>query len=583
MQIKTVSTFVLQIGPLLGLLCLTLMNVDIRWSEADVALAYAISVLGVVGLVCLMLNRSEWRWTWIDYLAGGWMAFWLLRVWVGGEFPCATSFLQMSWMCLLYVVLRLVFTGSSYTLLYIGAGLILPFGAIESLWGFWQIISETSRHSMFALSGNFLNPGPYSAYPMMGAIAGLSLLNANHNPNLNYNDDKNALLSKIEIIIETLTLICLMILPATWSRAAWISFSVVALWVMRKKYWMWRWYLWGGLLALAIVVFFVKQGSAEGRLIIWTAALTSWLENPIWGVGYGGFDHACAEGIAALYCQNPVMFSGFHSAGVSELSYNALLQILVEQGIVGASLCITLVVVVLRSAYRLCPPLFYVLVSMLLFSFFSYPLEMLPYRILLTMIVAAIASAQCNGETEQTTDWCKPALVGVLTIAISIPLRSEIERRKESDEGYMLVSSLHDDYFLKDYWELLSDERDNSLFLFNMAKLLQSKGRYNDSNAILRQAIQVSRDPMLYVLMGNNYKSMGFPDRADSAYVKAFQILPNRMYPLYQRMLLQKELGNLQLTSDLAKQIVEMRPKVKSPATDDMQVRAREILSEICK
>ena len=95
MQIRTVTSLVIQIGTLLGLLCLTLMNVEIRWSKADITLAYAIPALGVVGLVCLIQNRSAWRWTWIDYLAGGWMVFWLLRVWVGGEFPCATSFLQM--------------------------------------------------------------------------------------------------------------------------------------------------------------------------------------------------------------------------------------------------------------------------------------------------------------------------------------------------------------------------------------------------------------------------------------------------------------------------------------------------------
>ena len=581
MQIKTVSSFVIQIGTLLGLLCLTLMKVEMRWSEADVMLAYAIPVLGVVGLVCLMLNRRAWRWTWIDGLSGGWMVFWLLRVWMGGEFPCATSFLQMSWMCLLYMVLRMVFAGSSYTLLHLEAGLILLFGAYESLWGFWQIISETSRHSMFLLTGNFLNPGPFSAYPMMGAIAGISLLSVNHN--LNFNGSKNALQSKVKIMIEVLTLVCLMVLPATWSRAAWVGIGVVALWLFRQKYWMWRWYVWGGLLILAAVAFLMKQGSAEGRLIIWMAALFSWYPESLWGVGYGGFNHACAEGIAALYCQNPVMFSGFHSAGVSELSYNALLQILVEQGIVGAAICITLVVAVLNKAYCLCPPLFYVLVSMLFFSFFSYPLEMLPYRILLTMIVATIVSAQCNRKTERTTHWWKPALVGVLTIAISIPLRRETERRKESDEGYKLISHLNDECFLKDYCELQPDERDNTVFLFDMAKLLQSNGRYNDSNAILRQAIQVSRDPMLYVLMGNNYKSMGFLDRADSAYVRAFQILPNRMYPLYKRMLLQQELGNEQLTSALAKQIVEIRPKIKSPATDEMQEKAREILAEIGK
>lgn len=586
MQTKKVSSFIIQTGTLFGLLCLTLMNVEIRWCEADMVLAYAIPVLGVVGLACLWMDRESWQCTWIDYAAGGWTVFWLLRVWIGGEYPCATSFLQMSWMWLLYMVLRLAFVGCSYTSLHIVAVLILVFGAIESLWGFCQIISNTSRHSMFLLTGNFLNPGPYSAYPMMGAVAGISLLNGPSQPHSKggeneipfFNENLN-LKRYFRIVVEVLTWACLMVLPSTWSRAAWVGVGVVALWIFRQRYWKWRWYVWGGLLALAIVVFFVKQGSAEGRFIIWTAALSSWWQHPIWGVGYGGFNHACAEGIAALYQREPVMFSGFHHAGVAAFSYNALLQILVEQGIAGAIFCISLVVVVLRRAYRLCPPLLYVLASMILFSFFSYPLEILPYRILLTMIVAVMASAPPDSEKKQKSQWWKPALSAVLAIGIWFPLKSETERRKESDEGYRLISSLKDPRFLKDYRVLLPDERDNSSFLFDMAKLLQSNGQYMDSNAILRQGIQISRDPMFYVLMGNNYKNMGFPDRADSAYVRAFQILPNRMYPLYQRMLSQQDLGNIDLAQALARQIVEMKPKIKSPATDEMQEKAREILS----
>lgn len=584
LQINKIISSVIQIGTMLGLMCLTLMNMEIRWCEADMVLAYAILVLGVVDLACLWMNKGAWEWTWIDYTAGIWMTYWVMRVWIGGEYPCASSFLQMAWMVLLYIMLRIVFTGCDKTLLpYLMAFIILVFGAIESLWGFWQMLSNTSRHGFFLLTGNFLNPGPYSAYPMMGAIAGLSLINGPSRPPLKGGENTNPnLIANLKryfrIVVEVLTWVCLMVLPVTWSRAAWVGIGVLALWICRERYWKWRWFVWGGLLALAIVVFFVKQGSAEGRLIIWTAALTSWCENPICGVGYGGFNHACAEGIAALYQYDPEMFSGFQSAGVAEFSYNALLQILVEQGIAGATFCVILVTLVLRRTYCLCPPLLYVLVSMILFSFFSYPLEILPYRILLTMIVAVIASVHSDNKKQQKPQWWKPALVGVLSIGIWFPLKSEAERRKESDEGYRLISSLKDPCFLKDYRELLSDERDNSSFLFDMSKLLQSNGRYKDSNAILHLGIQVSRDPMFYVLMGNNYKSMGFPERADSAYVKAFQILPNRMYPLYQRMLLQQELGNTDLMQILARQIVEMKPKIKSPATDEMQEKARLLL-----
>lgn len=585
LQINKIISSVIQIGTMLGLMCLTLMNMEIRWCEADMVLAYAVPVLGAVGLACLWMNKVLWEWTRIDYTVGIWMAYWLLRVWIGGEYPCATTVLQMCWMCLLYVVLRIIFVGCSYTLLYIGVGIILLFGAIESGWGFCQMIYGTSLHSTFLITGNFLNPGPYSAYPMMGAIAGISLHNLNFNPNTNFfqpsSGQVNADLKRyFGIVIEVLTLICLMVLPATWSRAAWLGVGVIALWLYRQRYWKWRWYVWTVLIVLAIVVFFVKQGSAEGRLIIWAAALASWWENPIWGVGYGGFNHACAEGIAALYHHDPMMFPSFQSAGVTEYSYNALLQILVEQGIVGAVLCVGMIILALKRMHQVCPPLMYCILSLLVFSCFSYPFEMLPYRIILVMSLAITASNQASGAEKRCRIW-PPMLLGCIAIAISIPLLKETKERKSIYEDSRLMVGTHDAYFLKDLWPLIPQNLDNPRVLFEMAKMLQEKGRWRDSNALLRKGTKVSADPMFYVLQGNNYQQEGFDDLAEEAYLKAFSIMPNRHYPLYQLMLLYDKTQQDEKAIEMAKRIINMKPKVKSPATDEMQQKAKEYLNRI--
>jgi len=574
-----INTFV-QIVTLVFFLCITLMNVAVRWSQANLTLAYAIPVVGVAGLFCLILNSKSCQWTWIDIMAGVWGVYWALRVWVGAEYSCATSLLQVTEMCLFYVALRVVFSDCSNVITYVLTFLILSFGAIESVWGFWQIVHGTSRYRDFLLIGNFPNPGPYSAYPMMGAIAGICLHNLNFNSNFfpPSSDQVNADLKRyFGIVVDVLTLICLMVLPATWSRAAWVGIGVVALWLYRQRYWKWRWYVWGGLLALAIVVFFVKQGSAEGRFIIWTAALTSWWENPIWGVGYGGFNHACAEGIATLYHHDPNMFSSFQSAGVTEYSFNALLQIVVEQGIVGAVLCLVMIVFALKRMHQVCPPLMYCISSLLVFSCFSYPFEMLPYRIILVMSLAITASHQASGAEKRCRIWT-PMLLGCIAIAVSIPLLKETKERKSIYEDSRLMVGTHDAYFLKDLWPLIPQNRDNPQVLFEMAKMLQQKGRWRDSNALLRMGTKVSADPMFYVLQGNNYQQEGFDDLAEEAYLKAFSIMPNRHYPLYQLMLLYDKTQQDEKAIEMAKRIIHMKPKVKSPATDEMQQKAKEYL-----
>lgn len=83
---------------------------------------------------------------------------------------------------------------------------------------------------------------------------------------------------------------------------------------------------------------------------------------------------------------------------------------------------------------------------------------------------------------------------------------------------------------------------------------------------------------MFYVLMGNNYKDMKHYDLAEQAYQKAYSVMPNRLYPLYQLMMLYHDCGNTQKAKAMAKRVIEMKPKIESPATRDMKKKAIEII-----
>ena len=85
---------------------------------------------------------------------------------------------------------------------------------------------------------------------------------------------------------------------------------------------------------------------------------------------------------------------------------------------------------------------------------------------------------------------------------------------KIEKEGYMSLG-FTDFYSVEEAYEWLSAENDNYEFLFSFGKKLREEGRYNDSNAILRQGTRCSADPMFYVLMGNNYKDMKHYDLAE--------------------------------------------------------------------
>ena len=189
-------------------------------------------------------------------------------------------------------------------------------------------------------------------------------------------------------------------------------------------------------------------------------------------------------------------------------------------------------------------------------------------------MVAAWAASVHGNQNEQSKRY------GWLTLSLllfipSYVIAKQIRTRYDADRVYQLFAGMENEGFIDDYYELLPQERDNSRFLFDFGKTLRIHGRYNDSNDMLRQGAKVSPDPMFHILMGNNYKDMGYANLAEKAYQKAFAIMPNRIYPLYQLMLLYKDTGEEKKAKEYARQVVSFKEKITSPATKQMKEEAK--------
>ena len=572
----------LKILVLVYLLWLTVLPVEVRWADADVYLNIGIPVIGIAGMICILLSKAQMKVSIVDGMVMIWALYYVGRVWIGAEYPCGIDFLKAMEKVLLYFTLRCVLNNARWSGWWLIAG-IVGCGIYESLLGFYQILTGTSRHHLFLLTGSFQNPGPYSAYLMMAAIMGLSvytlyLKDIKREIRKISNKVRGSIPEGLPLFFRIIVFVPILVLPATWSRSAFVGFGLCALWIYRKKYWKYRCHVWGSLAALAVVFYFIKRGSADGRTLIWMASLTSWLHDIWFGVGVGGFRNACSEGIAEMWNAKPQSIM-FESAGVTDCSYNALLNVLVEQGLIGAILCVATVVLAMVRLYKQSVILFLGMTSLVIFSMFSYPFELLPYTIIAVMVIAWSESENKESLSIHISKM-KCSVVCLIAIAFSCCLKEEISDRIEQDEEANLFSGMQNEAFLPDYYELLPYENDDPHYLFDFAKTLRSAKRYGDSNAILRQATLVSPDPMFYVLMGNNYKDQKYYDLSEKAYKKAFSIMPNRLYPLYQLMLLYDETGEIQKSRKMAQRIVAFKEKVTSPATKEMKDKARDVLNQ---
>ena len=575
---------------LLYILHLVLQPLDVRITFADVKVMHGIEVIAGIVIVTCMIKRFQkgackacFHMVWSDVFVLLWFVYYCSRVWFWTENPCATDAIKGVMMFAFYIASRLFFShydlADKLLILF-----LLLFCGYEALSGMMQLMGGNSNHLLFMITGTFYNPGPYSACLALGVVIILSMLNSERNGMylLTWGKVKTIYLYYIILILV------LLVLPATWSRSAFMALAIMCLWIYRDKYYRYRYYLWGAIIIVVIGMYFLKKGSADGRLFIWLSSLTSWKHSPLIGTGIGSFFHAEAEGSAELFANNGYI-PLFDSADVTNFMCNDYLRIILEQGVIGALLCAFATITLLVKLYGHSKSLCYGVVALLIFSMTSYPFELLPYK-LIVVLIAAWGNSQPMIETNGhvvSRIICKPSrqlgwkscvLIAMALLLSCLFVNKEMKKRIEADQSYRLFSNSGQEAFINDYYELLPLEHDNSLFLFDFGKLLRSFGRYNESNAVFQKGTLISNDPMFYILIGNNYKDMKFFDLAEQAYNKAFSVMPNRLYPLYQLMLLYHESGNKQKAKVMAKRVIEMKPKVESPATRDMKKKARELL-----
>lgn len=549
---------VIQTVVIVFLFLLTLLSVNNRWSQADLLLVRMLPPICILGVIALLLSKKKIHLTVVDLLLIMFALYYGFHSFYEAKYPCATQCLKFVETVLLYFVLRILFSANKVSSRVL-VMLLLLCGSIEAIWGIAQLTGGGNRAQFYKISGNFLNPGPYSAYLSICSVTGLSVL-----------------ANKKNKIVLLVVILMLAVIPSTWSRAAYVSVSLPVLWIFKEKYYKYRFVIWGIIVLFALAFYYLKKGSADGRLVIWTATLLSWKHYPLMGVGTGGFAHSCSEGIAEMY-NNQILPSLLDSAGVAENAFNIFLKILVEQGVVGLIFFVVLLVAFFKALFLSSKPLFYGMLVLLIFSMFSYPLELLPYRIIAVMIAAW--SESCRGKTLSIS--CAivfPMLISIMTIITGFYLRTETYNRFVADKEAKVLSCQKGEDLMDDYYDLLSLEEDNPQFLYDFAVALSESGRLNESNAILVNGSKVSADPMYYVLIGNNYCSSNQPDEAEKAYRKAFEVLPNRIYPLYQLMQLYSDTDKKDKAEIIAKEIVDFVPKVESPATKEIKTKAKLLL-----
>ena len=362
------------------------------------------------------------------------------------------------------------------------------------------------------------------------------------------------------------------------SRSAIVAVAVVLCWQYRgliRKYCV---YLTFMAIGIGAYLFFLKQGSALGRTFIWRLSLGMLTDNGWLGTGLGSFAGEYGKVLQTFFSSKDNIVSYAMNADVIDYAFCDILQVGVEQGWIGVIFCLMTVGVTMWRLRKISVVLLGGAVALVVFSLFSYSFQLFPYQMVMVVLMAKAAERSSLGVAfsgRKIALLCLP-LCGVMGLCYHLA-----NRHLQAHRSYKTMARMTHETFLQDYNRLLPLCEDDKYFLFDYAHLLRVNKHWMDSNAMLRRGLLVSNDPMFWVLMGNNHRDLGQYREAEICYDKAFVQMPNRIYPLYQKMCLYQQLNRQADARVIAKKILDFQEKVSSQAVSDMKKNAKKCLKSL--
>lgn len=512
---------------------------------------------------------------------------------------------------ILYVALRWCFSGESNTK-YIAYILLFIVTIYEGYIGICQAFGlDYSNHSLFQITGTLFNPGPYGGLMAVLGSCAMSYLW------LGYNDAKDiaamprswllyrpadATLLFAYVLAIPAVVACVIILPATLSRAAWVAVGIAMLTIVLiklpvkqylNKCWT-RYKTCSALIVAAFMLFVVgggywaytiKQGSADGRLLMWKIDSNIILYNPL-GVGLGHFAGAFGDSQASYFENKTHTEAEKLVAGCPEYGFNEFLEFGAETGIIGLILMLYIIVMAIREGQKHQDPFAYGLLAISVFALFSYPFSVLPLQVIFVVLLAGSVS---QFPDIPDMDYVRPskfkykftlALSVVALLFIGVRGYNYGEAYKQWQETRVWLSAERYDYLVEDGDKFYEDMKHDHRFLYDYGYALHKQGDYKKSNEILKRGTDISSDPMFYNIMGKNYQAMGNNFYAESFFTKAHNMIPSRIYPLYLLTKMYQESGQIDKARNTANKALIMTIKVESEQTDELKQELQEILKQ---
>ena len=491
----------------------------------------------------------------------------------------------------------------------ISFSIIVIFCAYEVILGILQSLNICESNNLFyTITGSFYNPGPYGGF--------LAICLTTICPYLL--NTKNCVTKKGLLKLLNLLIICtIIIVISSQSRAAFLSLSVSFAFlcyksgyykricgIQKKSIW-----ITVVLVSFFSMAYYVKKPSADGRFFIDKICFKVLISNGLKGPGEMGCFGGRYGDLQACYFKDQILKRGETDMDWKSLNeksrltadcpidaYNDYLFIGIEKGLLCMIFFILIVIVPIYISFKNDTIWGYGLITFSIFAFFSYPLKVIQFHLLVPVLIVSSLLDKSNETKINTreslhisnrmnlTNSLITTLLTMLLIVYLLVVKVPVYKQlvwaySEWNKIEIWYKTEQYEYVADNSISLLPYMKHDRHYLFAYGQSLNKIGNYSKSDSILSLGTKISSDPMFWNVMGNNSLAQGKYHEAEDRYKHAFYMVPNRLYPLYLLAKLYHTEGDTVKFLDMADKVETFIPKVESVNTERLRNEIRELKS----
>lgn len=496
--------------------------------------------------------------------------------------------------CFYFVVKNVAVSSTNKDVLVTG---FLIAGFLQGLYGLAQLYGLfPSNNQYFKITGSFGNPDAFAGYIVSTLPISLGVY---------LSDEAKHKFSKVQIRIGIVTFLVLsLVLAASRIRGGWLAAIIGCGFILYSKYntnikkiiknkLRIAVILISGIVLMALFVLFLynlKPDSANGRILIWKISLPMVLENPLFGIGFNRFQVEYNNRQADYFASGLGNDYEEFIAGNVNRAHNEYIEILVELGIIGLFLFLFILYTAFITKIRKTDKvddnklLFLVKISIaaiLLFSFTSFPMHIIPTQINLFFLLGIISSYHTSAIKVELQSNITKYLVAVftcLTLLLGYHVSQNYYTYKRWSEAVHLSLSSNYLFAQSIFAELYPTLKDDGEYLLNYGGTLNLIGNQEKAIVLLEEAKKRFTDPQLYINLGNSYAANGEAKNAEKNYLHAIHMVPHKFYAKYLLAKYYYKINYLEKMTALGKEILSMKEKTESLAVKQIKNEVKALL-----